>query len=109
MIGGYVYRGARVPAARGRYFLGDLCSGVVWSFKVGKKGRASRVTPMPVHVPSLTSFGEDGNGELYAVGLGTIYALRLTARAAGKAGAGAGRAAAPSPHPRLPHPQRHAP
>ena len=77
MIGGYVYRGARVPAARGRYFFGDLCSGVVWNFKVGKKGRASPVTRMPVHIPSVTSFGEDGNGELYAVSAnGILFALR---------------------------------
>jgi len=77
MIGGYVYRGARVPAARGRYFFGDLCSGVVWSFEVGRKGRASPVRPLPLHVPNLTSFGEDSNGDLYAVSLdGAIYALR---------------------------------
>ncbi len=75
VTGGYVYRGSAVPAAAGRYFFGDYCSGTVWSFKAGK-GRAS--APAVVgKVGSLTSFGEDGNGELYAVsGDGAVYQLR---------------------------------
>ena len=35
ITGGYVYRGAAVPAAQGRYFYGDYCSGTVWSFPAG--------------------------------------------------------------------------
>ncbi len=78
VTGGYVYRGSRVRAARGRYFFGDLCSGSVWSFKTGAKGRASRPVRLRGRVPMLTSFGEDASGELYAVGLrGGLYALRL--------------------------------
>jgi glucose/arabinose dehydrogenase len=75
ITGGYVYRGSSVPAAAGRYFFGDYCSGTVWSFKAGR-GRAS--TPTVVgKIASLTSFGEDGNGELYAVsGDGMLYQLR---------------------------------
>jgi len=77
ITGGYVYRGSAVPAARGRYFFGDFCSGVVWSFKVGKRGRASAVARLDGTVPNLSSFGEDANGELYAVGLdGVLYTLR---------------------------------
>jgi hypothetical protein len=41
ITGGYVYRGASVPAAQGRYVFGDYCSGTLWSFKVGASGRAS--------------------------------------------------------------------
>ena len=33
ITGGYVYRGTAVPAAKGRYFYGDYCSGTVWSFR----------------------------------------------------------------------------
>ena len=74
VIGGYVYRGA---VDRGRYFYGDLCSGTISSFKVGPKGRASAVTNLAGRIRSLTSFGEDGNGELYAVSLdGGLYQLR---------------------------------
>jgi glucose/arabinose dehydrogenase len=77
VIGGYVYRGASVPAARGRYFFGDLCTGTISSFKVGPKGRAGPIVRLPRTVPSITSFGEDANGELYAVGYdGVLYALR---------------------------------
>jgi glucose/arabinose dehydrogenase len=77
VIGGYVYRGARVPAARGRYFYGDLCSGVIWSLKLGKNGRPTGAKTFAGSVPSLSSFGEDARGELYAVGLeGDLYTLR---------------------------------
>jgi glucose/arabinose dehydrogenase len=77
IIGGFVYRGARVSAARGRYIFGDLCSGTIWSFRAGANGRASKVTQMRGFVPSLTSFGEDPSGELYAVGYGGgLYTLR---------------------------------
>jgi glucose/arabinose dehydrogenase len=76
VIGGYVYRGARVPAARGRYFYGDLCLGPISSFKVGPKGRASAIAQLP-GIRSLVSFGEDANGELYAVSIeGSLYVLR---------------------------------
>ena len=68
VVGGYVYRGNLVRAARGRYIFGDLCSGTIWSFQVGKAGRKSKVTTMRGFVPSLSSFGQDANGELYALG-----------------------------------------
>ena len=43
---------------------------------VGKHGRASAAA-VSGNVPSLSSFGVDGNGELYAVSLGgTLYKLR---------------------------------
>jgi glucose/arabinose dehydrogenase len=77
VIGGYVYRGARVPSFRSRYVFGDLCTGIVSSFRVGPKGRASIATRLPSVVSGLSSFGEDSSGELYAVSLdGTLYALR---------------------------------
>jgi glucose/arabinose dehydrogenase len=74
--GGFVYRGQAVQAARGRYFYGDYCTGVVWSFRVAKDGRASKAV-VSGHVPSVSGFGVDGNGELYATSLeGTLYRLR---------------------------------
>jgi glucose/arabinose dehydrogenase len=75
ITGGYVYRGAAVPSARGRYFYGDYCSGTVWSFKAGN-GRLS-VSTVAGSIGNLSSFGEDGNGELYATSLdGSLYRLR---------------------------------
>jgi len=77
VIGGYVYRGARVPRARGRYFFGDLCTGVLWSVKLGKRGLPTGARAFAGRVPSLSSFGEDANGELYALSLdGDLYAIR---------------------------------
>jgi glucose/arabinose dehydrogenase len=77
IIGGYVYRGTAVPAARGRYFFGDYCLGAIWSFKAGTKGRASAPARISTSLPLLSSFGEDGNGELYATTTdGGLYALR---------------------------------
>jgi glucose/arabinose dehydrogenase len=75
ITGGYVYRGNAVRAARGRYFYGDYCAGTVWSFRVGGHGRASAAV-VSGQVPSISSFGVDGNGELYATSLdGTLYRL----------------------------------
>jgi glucose/arabinose dehydrogenase len=75
ITGGYVYHGSTVPAAQGRYFYGDFCTGKIWSFNTGAHGRTS---PGAVagNVPDVSSFGTDGHGELYAVSLdGALYEL----------------------------------
>ncbi|HEV3407299.1 MAG TPA: PQQ-dependent sugar dehydrogenase [Gaiellaceae bacterium] len=75
VTGGFVYRGSRMSALRGRYFYGDYCSGAVWSFRVSG-GRAVRHRREPFTVPLLSSFGESARGELYlASHNGTIYRL----------------------------------
>jgi glucose/arabinose dehydrogenase len=75
ITGGYVYRGANVAAAKGRYIYGDYCSGTIWSFVAGA-GRKSAAT-VAGKIASLSSFGEDASGELYAVGTdGALYQLR---------------------------------
>jgi glucose/arabinose dehydrogenase len=75
VTGGFVYRGRAVPAARGRYFYGDYCTGRMWSFKIAG-GRATEVRLQSQRLPDLSSFGEDVRGELYAVTLsGRLYRL----------------------------------
>jgi glucose/arabinose dehydrogenase len=64
VTGGYVYRGQRLPAARGRYFFGDYCSGTVWSLRIDG-GQAADVQREAFRVEGLASFGEDVAGELY--------------------------------------------
>jgi glucose/arabinose dehydrogenase len=64
VTGGYVYRGQRVPAARGRYFFGDYCSGTVWSLRIAG-GQAADVQREAFRAEGLSSFGEDVAGELY--------------------------------------------
>jgi glucose/arabinose dehydrogenase len=77
VTGGFVYRGSAIPAARGRYFYGDYCSGNVWSLEL-RQGEA-RVTRHRIQVPALSSFGEDAAGELYLVSIeGKVF--RLEAR-----------------------------
>jgi glucose/arabinose dehydrogenase len=77
IIGGFVYRGAAVPSAHGRYFFGDFCLGAVWSFKVGPKGRVGQPVRLSGNLPNLSSFGEDANRELYATTIdGGLYELR---------------------------------
>jgi glucose/arabinose dehydrogenase len=74
VTGGYVYRGSNA-ALRGRYIYGDYCSGNIWSFKLAG-GKATRLRRERFEVASVTSFGEDTAGELYAVSHGgTIYRL----------------------------------
>jgi len=65
ITGGFVYRGTAVPAAQGRYFFGDYCTGEVWSLRV-VDGKATDVRREPITIAGLTTFGEDSRGELYA-------------------------------------------
>ncbi len=66
ITGGYVYRGAAVPALQGQYLFADFCEGWV-------RGIAADDTGTPVDWPTLapgdniTSFGEDSAGELYVL------------------------------------------
>jgi glucose/arabinose dehydrogenase len=78
ITGGFVYRGESVPAAAGRYFYGDYCSGFVWALSPRGDG-VSQPRRLPFEVPGLSSFGEDTAGELYLTSLvGDVY--RLEAR-----------------------------
>ena len=75
VTGGYVYRGSAVPLAKARYFYGDYCSGNVWSLRQ-RNGKAVSLRREPFRVSSLSSFGQDANGELYLVSLdGSIFRL----------------------------------
>ncbi len=74
VTGGYVYRGSNV-SLRGRYIYGDYCSGLVWSFAL-QGGEATGLRRESFRIATLTSFGEDAAGELYAVAhSGRIYRL----------------------------------
>ncbi len=66
-----------MPADAGRYFFGDNCSGNVWSLKLAG-GKATGVRLESFKVPGLSSFAEDGRGELYlmSVGGGGLYRLQ---------------------------------
>ncbi len=71
ITGGYVYRGASIPALRGRYVFGDFVTGRLWHVP-------NTVTPTRTVTAAqafetglaLVSFAEDVAGELYVVGYG---------------------------------------
>jgi glucose/arabinose dehydrogenase len=71
VTGGYVYRGAAVPAVRGYYFYSDACSGFLRSLRWAGGGIAQQREWGQLRLPGgVNSFGEDGNGELYVMTYG---------------------------------------
>jgi hypothetical protein len=64
--GGFVYRGAAIPALQGHYFYSDFCRGWVRSFRF-ENGSAVDQFQWPTLAPggSVPSFGRDAAGELY--------------------------------------------
>ena len=65
VTGGYVYRGTAIPVIQGTYFYADFCAGFVRSFRFNN-GSALEQTEWPLLASSsITSFGQDGLGELY--------------------------------------------
>jgi hypothetical protein len=76
VTGGVVDRDRRLPALAGRYLYGDYCTGVVRSFRI-VNGRATGDRRVGFTVPSLSSFGQDAGGRVYAVSLnGPVYRLQ---------------------------------
>jgi glucose/arabinose dehydrogenase len=75
VVGDYVYRGSAIPALRGAYLFGDDClAPIVAVVRAG--GRIVQRRTLPIAVSSLSSFGEDRNGELYALSLGgAVYKI----------------------------------
>lgn len=75
VTGGVVVRDPALPALAGRYVYGDFCRGLLFSFRISG-GRAVDVGSLDLNVPSLSSFGEDARGRVYATSLeGPVYRL----------------------------------
>ena len=71
ITGGFVYRGAAIPALQGHYFYSDFCSGWVRSFRL-QDGEAVEPQQWPTLAPGsgVLSFGQDAAGELYVMSTG---------------------------------------
>ena len=80
ITGGFVYRGSQIPALSGHYFYADYCRTWIRSFKY-VNGRVTEQTEWPVEkIPSISSFGLDGAGEMYVVSHGgKIYKIAAAA------------------------------
>ena len=76
VIGGYVYRGQVVPAIQGTYFYADFCAGFVRSFRLNNGSVIEKAEWPLLAAPSISSFGQDGLGELYLTTLsGTVFRI----------------------------------
>ncbi|HYF28158.1 MAG TPA: PQQ-dependent sugar dehydrogenase [Baekduia sp.] len=78
VTGGYVSRGRRLAALRGRYVFGDFCRGTIWSLDAAAAEEPARadLRREAARLPGLVSFGEDADGDLYAVSVqGTVAEL----------------------------------
>ncbi|HEX7862161.1 MAG TPA: PQQ-dependent sugar dehydrogenase [Verrucomicrobiae bacterium] len=72
VTGGYVYRGTAVPELRGKYIFADYGSARFWTTTLNDSqtnGTTTQITtdinPGQAAVRSISSFGEDAEGELY--------------------------------------------
>jgi glucose/arabinose dehydrogenase len=77
ITGGVVYRGSEIPDLQGTYFFGDYCSNQIWSFVWDGGGginslqdRTSELAPNAGSIASISSFGEDADGNIYICDLG---------------------------------------
>ena len=65
ITGGYIYRGEAYPALWGNYLFTDYCTGNVWSIVQVDGQWQSAIVENTGRL--VASFGEDANGELYAL------------------------------------------
>jgi glucose/arabinose dehydrogenase len=72
IVGGYVYHGADFPELEGLYFVGDFCSGNLWT--LAREGDAWIASEPTATGLNISTFGVDEAGELYLADFGgTIY------------------------------------
>jgi len=77
ITGGFVYRGAAIAALQGKYIYGDYCSGRIWAlYREDNQWVNEELLNTPY---SISSFGEDLEGELYVADLdGAVYRIVST-------------------------------
>ena len=75
VIGGYVYRGAAIPWLTGVYVYGDFCTGEIFGLRYAN-GQVVEHKELADTGLRIASFGQDNDGELYALSHGEgIYRL----------------------------------
>lgn len=82
MTGGFVYRGSAYPVLYGYYVFADYGSNKAWTIKqtgFGSPPTFSWTLFDNPGIDAVESFGEDDNGELYALSYtGTVYTISAT-------------------------------
>jgi glucose/arabinose dehydrogenase len=79
VIGGYVYKGSSIPSLNGVYVFGDLSGGKIWGLQEMSPGTWTRSTLVSKAL-TVSSFGQDENGELYVVDYGGGNLLKLASQ-----------------------------
>ncbi|MGC2061345.1 MAG: PQQ-dependent sugar dehydrogenase [Thermodesulfovibrionales bacterium] len=79
VIGGYVYHGLSIPGLNGTYVFGDLSGGKVWGLQQDSAGNWQR-TLILSHSLTVSSFGQDQDGELYLLDYSNGSVLRILGR-----------------------------
>ncbi len=82
ITGGNVYRGLDIPSLQGTYFYADYCSNQIHTFDYttgsveNHQNRTFELSPNVGSIGSISSFGEDGLGEMYIVDLaGEVFKI----------------------------------
>jgi glucose/arabinose dehydrogenase len=75
VIGGFVYHGTELSALKGQYIFGDL-NGKIWTLKEGPPNVFTRTLLSDTGL-TISSLGEDANGELYVLDFGNGRVLKL--------------------------------
>ncbi len=68
ITGGFVYRGFSFPQLYGKYLYTDYCTGLLWSIVPDGAGGWTNTQIADLINGQLVSFGENKNGELFALG-----------------------------------------
>lgn len=76
VTGGYVYRGARIPALVGAYVFGDYITKKIFGLVEASPGNWQRSLLLQTNF-NISSFGQDQAGEVYVVDIagGGVYRL----------------------------------
>ena len=83
ITGGYVYRGSAIPDLAGTYFYADFVTNRIWSLEFDGANvqnfteRTSELDPPNGALGSISTFGQDNDGEIY-IGLlsaGAVYKI----------------------------------
>jgi glucose/arabinose dehydrogenase len=76
ITGGHVYRGAKLPALRGRFVYGDFATRTIWACREDPRGVNRDVLELCTAPGPIASFGEERDGELLVLCFdGHVYRL----------------------------------
>ena len=69
IVGGYVYRGTRIPDLVGSYLFSDNCNSRIRALRIDDNGAITLARDLGIEATALSSLGEGNDGELYVLSL----------------------------------------